>query len=156
MVVMLSDWGIIYNGGTSLDQGLVNWLCRVDQLQIQYGKIHISSKVKIFIWRALHGILTLKEILANRHIGNVGSCPICGLGAEDVLHLLFTCTKAQETWAELGISEEIEDALHSDRDGSAVLEHLLLKKDRSVPGFDHINLRELISVTCWYLWWLRR
>jgi hypothetical protein len=84
-------------------------------------KLQIPSKVKIFIRRALHGILPLKGILANRHIGNVGSCPICGLGAEDVIHLLFTCTKAHETWVELGISKEIEDALHSDKDGSADL-----------------------------------
>jgi hypothetical protein len=32
-------------------------------------KLKIPGKVKIFSWRALHGILPLKCILANRHIG---------------------------------------------------------------------------------------
>jgi ribonuclease HI len=25
-----------------------------------------------------------------------------------------------------------------------------------VPGFDLINLKELVMITCWYMWWLRR
>jgi hypothetical protein len=43
-------------------------------------QLKILSKVKIFIWRALHGILPLKSILANRHVGNNGGCPICQVG----------------------------------------------------------------------------
>jgi hypothetical protein len=50
-------------------------------------KLQIPSKVKIFMWRALHGILPLKSILANRHIGTTGECPVCHQGAEDIRHL---------------------------------------------------------------------
>jgi hypothetical protein len=60
--------------------------------------LNVPSKVKIFMWRFLHGILPLKSILANRHIGNNGSCPICRLGAEDTNHLFFRCHVAQEVW----------------------------------------------------------
>jgi hypothetical protein len=52
-------------------------------------QLKIQSKVKIFIWRALHGIIPLKCILANRHIGTTSECPICRSGPEDVRHLLF-------------------------------------------------------------------
>jgi hypothetical protein len=52
-------------------------------------KIVVPSKIKILIWRALHGILPLKCILANRHIGTSSECPICGQGPEDIRHLLF-------------------------------------------------------------------
>jgi hypothetical protein len=34
-------------------------------------QLKVPSKVKIFLWRALHGILP------NRHIGNSNRCPIC-------------------------------------------------------------------------------
>jgi hypothetical protein len=40
-------------------------------------RLKIQSKIKIFLWRALHGILPLKSILANRHVGNSGQCPVC-------------------------------------------------------------------------------
>jgi hypothetical protein len=39
--------------------------------------LKLPSKVKIFIWHSLHGIVPLKCILANRHIGTSGACPIC-------------------------------------------------------------------------------
>ena len=32
-------------------------------------KLKIPSKIKILCWRALHGIIPLKSILVNRHIG---------------------------------------------------------------------------------------
>ena len=52
-------------------------------------KLQIPSKVKIFIWKALHGIVPGMSILANRHIPVSGQCPICFLAAEDICHLMF-------------------------------------------------------------------
>jgi hypothetical protein len=40
-------------------------------------QIKIPIKVKFFLWRALHGIIPLKCLLANRHIGTSAGCPIC-------------------------------------------------------------------------------
>jgi hypothetical protein len=68
---------------------------------------------KIFAWRALHGILPLKSILANQHVA-----------AEDITHLLFLCPMAQSLWRSLGIHEFIEDATIVDRSGSVVLEFI--------------------------------
>jgi hypothetical protein len=65
-------------------------------------QLKIPSKVKIFIWRALHGILPLKSILYNRHIGTTGGCPICNQGPEDISHLLFQCEAAQNLWESFG------------------------------------------------------
>jgi hypothetical protein len=52
-------------------------------------KLKIPSKVKTFLWQALHGILLLKSIMENRHVSTSGECPICNEAAEDILHLLF-------------------------------------------------------------------
>jgi hypothetical protein len=119
-------------------------------------KLKVPSKVKIFIWRALHGILPLKCILCNRHIGTSGECPMCRLHAEDILHLLFHCEPAKNIWECLGLSSIIANALLADRSGSAVLEYILCLPDNTPSGFEVVQLKELVAVTCWYLWWLRR
>jgi ribonuclease HI len=50
----------------------------------------------------------------------------------------------------------INDASQLDRSGSAVLEYILRLEDNSIEGFQNINLKEVVSVCCWYLWWIRR
>lgn len=116
----------------------------------------VPSKVKIFIWRALHGITPLKCILANRHVGTSASCPICGVGPEDVVHLLFLCPAARELWEAIGILDIISDATQTDRSCSVVLEVLLRGLDNMLQGFENVGLKETIMVACWYLWWIRR
>jgi ribonuclease HI len=119
-------------------------------------RLRIPSKIKIFAWRALHGILPLKCILANRHIGTSAACPICSAGPEDIMHLLFTCPMAKELWNAIGIYSVIEEALGQDRSGSATLEILLRQDSVNLAGFSDIGQKEVIVISCWYLWWLRR
>jgi ribonuclease HI len=119
-------------------------------------QLKIPAKVKIFAWRALHGIIPLKAILANRHIGTSGSCPVCNLDAEDIRHLLFTCPAATIVWQNLGLSQIIDDVLLEDRAGSAVLEYILNKQNNDLEGFTLFGVKEVVLVACWYLWWLRR
>jgi hypothetical protein len=59
-------------------------------------------------------------------------------------------------WTRIGILNIIQDSIQEDRSGSVVLENLLRKEETMVPGYTNINLQELITVTCWYLWWIRR
>jgi ribonuclease HI len=119
-------------------------------------KLRIPSKVKIFLWNALHGSVPLKSILVNRHIGDSGQCPICTVAAEDVHHLLFSCPVAEEIWKELRLDSIINEVVGEDRSGSVVLEILLRQPASSMPNMPQIRVQELIGVTCWYLWWLRR
>lgn len=59
-------------------------------------KLKIPSKIKIFIWKALHGTVACYGVLASRHIPVSGKCPICSLGLEDIQHLLFTWTRSRQ------------------------------------------------------------
>jgi hypothetical protein len=88
-------------------------------------KLKLPSKIKKIAWRALHGLLPLKSILVNRHIGHSGQFPICMLGPKDISHLLFTCPSAQGLWYALGLTDIIEQVVHLDRADSAVLEYLI-------------------------------
>jgi ribonuclease HI len=118
--------------------------------------LKLPSKIKKILWRALHGVIPLKSILVNRHIGTSGQCPICMQEAEDVKHLLFRFATAMELWSSLGIANTIEEAQLIDRSGSAILEHLLRDEENKFSGFDNIGQNEVIGVACWYLWWIRR
>jgi ribonuclease HI len=119
-------------------------------------KLKIPAKVKKKYWRALHGILPLKSIMVNQHVGTSGECPICRNGPEDVMHLLFSCPIGQEVWRNLGLDKTIQESTLVDRSGSAVLEHLLRRQDNSIGGSSNLGMKEVVCVTSWYLWWLRR
>jgi hypothetical protein len=104
----------------------------------------------------MHGILPLKSILAGRHIGTSGQCPLCSLHAEDILHMMFGCQRATSIWRGLGLENLVNHVMRADRSGSVVLEILLQEPSTCVPGFSSIMVPELIATTCWYIWWLRR
>jgi hypothetical protein len=56
----------------------------------------------------------------------------------------------------MGLSDIIDDALLDDRAGSAVLENILNRQNNALDGFRLFGVKEVLSVACWYLWWLRR
>jgi hypothetical protein len=61
-------------------------------------KLNVPSKVKIFLWKALHGALPGMAILDDRHIKVAPQCPVCKLGPEDINHIMFSCKRAKEVW----------------------------------------------------------
>jgi hypothetical protein len=118
--------------------------------------LEVPSKVKIFIWKALHGVVPGMAILASRHIKVQPQCPICMLGPEDIKHLLFCCGRARQVWGELGLLAVIEHAILVDRSGSVVLEHILCSPNSKVSWLENVKTHELLAVGCWYIWWQRR
>jgi hypothetical protein len=119
-------------------------------------KSKAPSKVKIFCWRILHGIISIKSILAGCHISTNDKCLICLVDVEDMSHLLFKCTRAKELWNALGLTEIIADALGQGRSGTKALEFLLLLTPRVLPNTNLQGMQETIIFTGWYLWWIRR
>ena len=107
-------------------------------------------------WRALGGIVPLKSILSNKHLPVSGVCPVCKNGPEDVRHLLFQCVLAKRLWTDLGLIDKVNSALHIDRSGSVILEHLLVESDVPLSVMPSLNCKEVFATGCWYLWWLRR
>jgi len=71
-------------------------------------KLDVPAKIKIFSWRVLHGLIPCRGILANRYIGNIGSCPVCQEGCEDIQHMMFLSNRAKEIWDLLGLSNEVQ------------------------------------------------
>ena len=93
-------------------------------------KLDVPAKIKIFGWRALHGLIPCRAILANRHISNVSGCPVCQNGAEDIRHIIFTCNRARAVWRSVGVWEKIEQLLLTDRSGSIILEECIRRVEQ--------------------------
>ena len=118
--------------------------------------LRVPHKLKIFAWKALHGILLGLAVLGNRHIPTIGQCPVCTKGAKDIKHLMFTCYRAKQVWRALGILDIIEEVTRIDRSGSIILEEILRRPNNKSPILGHVGLKELIVVGSWYIWWQRR
>jgi hypothetical protein len=109
-------------------------------------KLDVSAKVKIYCWRILHGVLPLKAILFRRHIGDNGLCPVCNTADEDVLHMIFKCSEAENIWKGLGLFDMVQRAIVQGRSGSETLGALLSSNQGEVVGFESLNHRELVAV----------
>jgi hypothetical protein len=119
-------------------------------------KLRIPSKINFFSWKALHGTIPGMSILADRHIPVSPQCPVCFEGPEDILHLMFSCSRAKDIWRSLGILPYIESTISLNRSGSVVLEEILRDLIQVQNGIIKTDLKELILVGAWYIWWQRR
>ena len=108
-------------------------------------RLKIPSKIKIFGWRALKGFLLCKMILANRHIGESGDCPVCQQGVEDVKHLIFTCDRMKAVWRSMGLGGKIQQLTDIDRSGSSILEEIIINEDQIQAM--QVGLAELVLTT---------
>jgi hypothetical protein len=59
----------------------------------------IPNTVKTFMWRACQNLLPTRENLAKRKIITDPSCPICGLEAESIEHILWECSSSSDVWS---------------------------------------------------------
>jgi hypothetical protein len=118
-------------------------------------KLNLPSKIKIFGWRALHGMIPCKGMLANKHVGNISGCPICQADCEDIKHILFKCQRVRAVWQQLGVWESIDRLMHVDRSGSIVLQEII-RSNEQVKHLNNVALPDLILTGGWYCWWERR
>jgi ribonuclease HI len=138
-----------HNRNTNIAEGANNEVWK------SLWNLEIPNKIKIFGWRVLHAMIPCRGVLANRHIGNTGGCPICLSDCEDIKHLLFSCARAKQIWSDLGLSELIESVMEVDRSGSVVIEEIIRRGDR-VEAIGNIGLAEIVLIAGWYIWWERR
>uniref|UniRef100_A0A8I6YQZ6 Reverse transcriptase domain-containing protein n=1 Tax=Hordeum vulgare subsp. vulgare TaxID=112509 RepID=A0A8I6YQZ6_HORVV len=119
-------------------------------------KLRIPSKVKIHVWKSLLGAIPCYGVLANRHIKTSSQCPLCTTDCESIKHLFFQCPQVVEIWRILGLSSLIQEVCTLERDGSAVLQDLLLSKSSIRSNIADVGRGEIIATAVWYIWWERR
>ena len=68
------------------------WEC--NNVWARIWKLHIPTKIKIFMWRACHDILPTFEKLRQRWIIEKDLCPICNRVPETILQAVWECAAA--------------------------------------------------------------
>lgn len=59
---------------------------------------NLPPKLKLLLWRAVHGALPVRAVLAARIRQLSHLCPLCGGESETVMHALFHCQFAKRAW----------------------------------------------------------
>lgn len=68
------------------------------QLWSSIWKSKTSPKLRHFLWKVMAGALAVKQQLRSRGIPIDPMCS-CGLGPENICHMLFHCPKVREMWS---------------------------------------------------------
>lgn len=63
-----------------------------------WKKGNILPRLRVFLWKLLHGVLPSAKILASRMSRGDPTCVVCNQGEEEVMHMLFLCPFAKACW----------------------------------------------------------
>ncbi|XVF18744.1 hypothetical protein REPUB_Repub11eG0049500 [Reevesia pubescens] len=66
----------------------------------------IPPKIKIFLWKMVHGIFPVMEALEQRRIAASNKCQRCMETRESVLHAVRDCCWAKQVWDQLDVHGE--------------------------------------------------
>ncbi|MBA0826479.1 hypothetical protein Goarm_011325 [Gossypium armourianum] len=72
-----------------------------DNRQMIYKKLwtlSMPTKIKLMMWRALQGFISIGQTLFNRRIRNTAICPRCNAELETFLHVIADCNQVKNVW----------------------------------------------------------
>ncbi|CAN0907022.1 LINE-1 retrotransposable element ORF2 protein [Linum grandiflorum] len=101
----------------------------------------IPPKIRFFLWRIAHDALATKRNLWRRQCAIDPVCSICNVEIEDLIHCLFQCTHARETWTKAFPS------IPTPTGNDCCLSWILSNHQADAP-FDTL----LAVATLWHIW----
>lgn len=109
-------------------------------------EVNAPMKIKLLIWKAIHGGLHVNERLASRKIIPSPNCVRCE-EVETITHVFFTCPFAQETWRKVPFKKELTLAgLHQFSEGWS-----RVQAEVCLPPTG-VNAGSLAAWVIWSLW----
>jgi hypothetical protein len=101
--------------------------------------------VKTFLWQACNNILPTKELLFKRRITVDPLCPICGLVAESIDHILWSCPSAKDVWTEC--YPKVSKFPSEETNFINIITQMMVRVDE-----DEMQLIATISRSIWLRW----
>ncbi|CAN1775820.1 Putative ribonuclease H protein At1g65750 [Linum perenne] len=109
------------------------------------------SRVKFFLWLAVHERLLTNSERARRHLSGSASCAFCGDQAETVSHVLRDCPAADGVWRKLGfvgvdqnwrrpLHVWLTEELHKDRGTLFGVAAWMIWKSRNERVFSNVQV----------------
>ena len=92
------------------------------------------------MWRAARDIIPTRYALFQKRLLNDASCPICGNDVESTLHVLVSCSFAQEVWLRSGLGY--------------FLGNIRSFKEWFFTIAQHVDFQRLVEMSsiCWGIW----
>ncbi|XP_013705040.1 uncharacterized protein LOC106408899 [Brassica napus] len=119
----------------------------INPLKAKVWSLQAPSKIKIFIWKALSGSLSVLDNLRSRGMKCDLVCQTCGNEGESINHVLFSCTLARQVWA---VSEfpTPQGGFHED----SVYQNMSYLITAWSDYREQCEITKIFPWTLWYLW----
>jgi ribonuclease HI len=110
--------------------------------------LNIPQKVKLFLWKACHNLLPVKDNLFKKRLSICNICPICNLESETVEHALLICPWTRPVW--FGMQTQIVPT----KENISSFHHWFAQAVRFFGDLSSINSFGLVSfcLTLWSIW----
>ena len=118
----------------------------VNSLFDKIWNLHTAPKIRIFLWKALHGAIPVEDRLRTRGIRSDDGCLMCDTENETINHILFECPLARQVWAITHLSSAGSEFSNSVYTNMSRLIDLTQQND--LPH----HLRFVSPWILWFLW----
>ncbi|RYR13837.1 hypothetical protein Ahy_B04g070617 [Arachis hypogaea] len=129
---------------------LINQLPAIIQNSRSWRKIwglQLSTKIKIFLWRAVHESLPVLSLIYQCFQSTPPLCPRCRLSPKIIIHCLRCCGPTQEVWGAVDL--KMVPSLQSVFPFVEWWTHILLGAGSGREGDDALSI---FTALCWALW----
>ncbi|XVF08796.1 hypothetical protein REPUB_Repub07fG0034100 [Reevesia pubescens] len=145
-------WRLDADGDFSVKSAYKCQLLKYDQCSFSWDSIwdmKCPPKIKMLLWKILHGVLPTKTFLAHRNISSEIDCPRCSNSEETTLHVLRDCPNAKMVWL------SINPTLNAGFFLNSCITEWILENVQSKKEIASLAWSLLFAVTTWFLWFWR-
>lgn len=103
-------------------------------------KLSVLAKVKLFLWRALHKVMSMKVNMLVRGLGVSDDCVLCGREHDNTLHVLINCDFTKQCCLKVPLIRLFRDMMP------------LIVCFFAVCSMEYMEMKTGIVMVMWQIW----